>query len=81
MLESKAYMTYHAYANGEYDSKTKSTKRKLILIHLPNDEQISWKSSEEEDDDEVNVSKDNDDDGNDDDDVDKDDEMYDEISR
>ncbi|GKF77351.1 hypothetical protein Tco_0229821, partial [Tanacetum coccineum] len=37
------------------------------------DEQISWKSSEEEDDDEVNVSKDNDDDADNDDDVDKDD--------
>ncbi|GKE94323.1 hypothetical protein Tco_1579178, partial [Tanacetum coccineum] len=37
------------------------------------DEQISWKSSEEEDDDEVNVSKDNDDDADNDDDVDNDD--------
>ncbi|GJW31473.1 hypothetical protein Tco_0051505 [Tanacetum coccineum] len=162
MLESKAYMTYHAYATGEKTPKPKSTKKKadsesspktkltqaskgkriktvakgdkpakkkqsvtkskgltvlsevalteaeqiklatkrsLIQTHsshasgsgadegtgsIPgvpdvptyksDDEQISWKSSEEEDDDEVNVSKDNDDDGNDDDDVDKDDE-------
>ncbi|GJW10791.1 hypothetical protein Tco_1576618 [Tanacetum coccineum] len=156
MLESEAYMTYHAYATGEITPKPKSTKKKadsksspktkltqaskgnriktvakgdkptkkkqsvtkskgltvlsevalteaeqiklatkrsLIQTHsshasvsstdegtgsIPgvsdvptyksDDEQISWKSSEEEDDDEVNVSKDNDDD------VDKDDE-------
>ncbi|GJR47731.1 retrovirus-related pol polyprotein from transposon TNT 1-94 [Tanacetum coccineum] len=60
MLESEAYMTYHAYATGEKTPKLKSTKKK--------------KSSEEEDDDEVNVSKDNDDDADNDVDVDKDDE-------
>ncbi|GJW83836.1 hypothetical protein Tco_0156981 [Tanacetum coccineum] len=132
MLESKAYMTYHAYATGEKTLKPKSTKKKvdsesslktkltqaskgkknqdaeqvklatkrsLIQTHssqasgsgadegtgsIPgvpdvstyesDDEQISWKSSEEEDDDEVNMSKDNDDDADNDDDVDKDDE-------
>ncbi|GJR33921.1 hypothetical protein Tco_1209605 [Tanacetum coccineum] len=162
MLESEAYMTYHAYATGEKTPKPKSTKKKadsesspktkltqaskgkriktvakgdkpakkkqsvtkskgltvlsevalteaeqiklatkrsLIQTHsshasgsgadegtgsIPgvpdvptyksDDEQISWKSSEEEDDDEVNVSKDNDDDADNDDDVDKDDE-------
>ncbi|GKF10656.1 hypothetical protein Tco_0048582, partial [Tanacetum coccineum] len=45
-----------------------------VPTYKSNDEQISWKSSEEEDDDEVNVSKDNDDDADNDDDVDKDDE-------
>ncbi|GJR53957.1 hypothetical protein Tco_1404478 [Tanacetum coccineum] len=44
-----------------------------VPTYKSDDEQISWKSSEEEDDDEVNVSKDNDDDA-DNDDVDKDDE-------
>ncbi|GKA75496.1 hypothetical protein Tco_0781874 [Tanacetum coccineum] len=156
MLESEAYMTYHAYATGEKTPKPKSTKKKadsesspkmkltqaskgkriktvakgdkpskkkqsvtklkgltvlfevalteveqiklgtkrsLIQTHsshasgsgadegtgsIPgvpdvptyksDDEQISWKSSEEEDDDEVNVSKDNDDDADNDDD-------------
>ncbi|GKB93799.1 hypothetical protein Tco_0979936 [Tanacetum coccineum] len=160
MLESEAYMTYHAYATGEKTPKPKSTKKKansesslkmkltqsskgkriktvakgdkpakkkqsvtkskgltmlsevalteakqiklatkrsLIQTHsshtsgsgadegtgnIPgvpdvptyksDDEQISWKLSEEEDDDEVNISKDNDDVDNDDD-VDKDD--------
>ncbi|GJV13528.1 hypothetical protein Tco_1355069 [Tanacetum coccineum] len=162
MLESEAYMTYHAYATGEKTPKPKSikkkvdsksspktkltqaskgkriktiakgdkpakkkqsvtkskgltvlsevalteaeqiklaTKRSLIQTHsshasgsgadegtgsIPgvpdvptyesDDEQISWKSSEEDDDDEVNVSEDNDDDTDNDDDVDKDDE-------
>ncbi|GJX14252.1 hypothetical protein Tco_0206010 [Tanacetum coccineum] len=162
MLESEAYMTYHAYATGEKTPKPKSTKKKansesspktkltqaskgkriktitkgdkptkkkqsvtkskgltvlskvalteaekiklatkrsLIKTHsshasssgadegtrsIPgvpdvptyksNDEQISWKSSEEKDDNEVNVSKDNDDDADNDNDVDKDDE-------
>ncbi|GJR15713.1 hypothetical protein Tco_0798365 [Tanacetum coccineum] len=45
-----------------------------VPTYKSDDEQISWKSSEEEDDDEVNVSKDNDDDADNDDDVDKDDE-------
>ncbi|GJW53788.1 hypothetical protein Tco_0097873, partial [Tanacetum coccineum] len=44
-----------------------------VPTYESDDEQISWKSSEEDNDDEVNVSKDNDDDGNNDD-VDKDDE-------
>ncbi|GJX25468.1 hypothetical protein Tco_0231764 [Tanacetum coccineum] len=162
MLESKAYMTYHAYATGEKTPKLKSTKKKvdyesspktkltqaskgkriktvakgdkpakkkqsvtkskgltmlsevalteaeqiklatkrsLIQTHsshasgsgadegtgsIPgvldvptyesDDEQISWKSSEEDDDDEVNVSEDNDDDADNDDDVDNEDE-------
>ncbi|GJW86719.1 hypothetical protein Tco_0162059 [Tanacetum coccineum] len=161
MMESEAYITYHAYATGEktpkpkytkkkadsesspetkltqaskgkriktvakgdkpakkkqYVTKSKgltvlsevalteaeqiklATKRSLIQTHssyasgsgtnegtgsipgVPNvptyesdDEQISWKSSEEDNDDELNVSEDNDDDGNNDD-VDKDDE-------
>ncbi|GKE91331.1 hypothetical protein Tco_1572426, partial [Tanacetum coccineum] len=45
-----------------------------VPTYESDDEQISWKLSEEEDDDEVNVSKDNDDDAENDDDVDKDDE-------
>ncbi|GJV77188.1 hypothetical protein Tco_1508772 [Tanacetum coccineum] len=43
-----------------------------VPTYESDDEQISWKSSEEDDDDEVNVSEDDDDDN--DDDVDKDDE-------
>ncbi|GKB32805.1 hypothetical protein Tco_0872206, partial [Tanacetum coccineum] len=56
-----------------------------VPTYKSDDEQISWKSSEEEDDDEVNVSKDNADDADNDDDVDNDDEdddvdnQYDEI--
>ncbi|GKD89374.1 hypothetical protein Tco_1364881, partial [Tanacetum coccineum] len=56
----------------------KTSKALTLLSEVPNvptyesdDEQISWKSSEEDDDDEVNVSEDNDDDN--DDDIDKDD--------
>ncbi|GJR23213.1 hypothetical protein Tco_0971740, partial [Tanacetum coccineum] len=45
-----------------------------VPTYESDDEQISWKSSEEDDDDEVNVSEDNDDDTDNDDDVDKDDE-------
>ncbi|GKE81313.1 hypothetical protein Tco_1551313, partial [Tanacetum coccineum] len=45
-----------------------------VPTYKSDDEQISWKSTEEEDDDEVNVSKDNYDDADNDDDVDKDDE-------
>ncbi|GJU29381.1 hypothetical protein Tco_1172970 [Tanacetum coccineum] len=129
MLESEAYMTYHAYATGEKTPKPKSTKKKVdsesspktkltqaskgkrskriakcrsrqeeaicnkvksgsgadedtgIIPGVPDvptyesdDEQISWKSSEDDDDDEVNVSEDNDDDADNDDDVDKNDE-------
>ncbi|GKD01141.1 hypothetical protein Tco_1171415 [Tanacetum coccineum] len=49
-----------------------------VPTYESDDEQISWKSSEEDDDDEVNVSEENDNDNNDDDDdndddVDKDD--------
>ncbi|GJU96700.1 hypothetical protein Tco_1321456 [Tanacetum coccineum] len=43
-----------------------------VPTYESDDEQISWKSSEEDDDDEVNVSEDDDDDN--DDDIDKDDE-------
>ncbi|GKD52627.1 hypothetical protein Tco_1281603 [Tanacetum coccineum] len=130
MLESKAYMTYHAYATGEKTPKPKSTKKKAdsksspktnltqaskgkriktiakgdktcqeeaicnkiksglgadegtgsipgvpdVPTYESDDEQISWKLSEEDDDDEVNVSEENDDDTDNDDDVDKDDE-------
>ncbi|GJR99509.1 hypothetical protein Tco_0316018 [Tanacetum coccineum] len=35
MLESEAYMTYRAYVTGEKTPKPKTTKRKLILNHLP----------------------------------------------
>ncbi|GJZ68999.1 hypothetical protein Tco_0632549 [Tanacetum coccineum] len=45
-----------------------------VPTYKSDDEQISWKSSEEEDDDDVHVSKDNDDDADNDDDVNKDDE-------
>ncbi|GJT38836.1 hypothetical protein Tco_0938701 [Tanacetum coccineum] len=45
-----------------------------VPTYKSDDEQISWKSSEEEDDEEVNVSKDNDNDADNDDDIDKDDE-------
>ncbi|GKA36006.1 hypothetical protein Tco_0722497 [Tanacetum coccineum] len=158
MLESEAYMTYHAYATGEKTPKLKSTKKKAdsesspkmkltraskgkrikiiakgdkppkkkqsvtkskgltvlsevalteaeqiklatkrsliqtynshasgsgvdegtgsilgvpdVPTYKSDDEQISWKSSEEENDDEVNVSKDNDDYAENDDDAD-----------
>ncbi|GKC18209.1 hypothetical protein Tco_1014991, partial [Tanacetum coccineum] len=99
MLESEAYMTYHAYATGEKTPKPKSTKKKAdsessprrsllkllkekesrpgsgadegtgsipgvpdVPTYKSDDEQISWKSSEEEDDDEVNVNDANQDD-------------------
>ncbi|GJU49116.1 retrovirus-related pol polyprotein from transposon TNT 1-94 [Tanacetum coccineum] len=82
MLESKAYMTYHAYATGEKTPKPKSTKKKansksspkMKLTQASKGKRIKTKSSEEEDDEEVNVSKDNDDDVDNDDEVDKDDE-------
>ncbi|GKE13828.1 hypothetical protein Tco_1421405, partial [Tanacetum coccineum] len=45
-----------------------------VPTYESNDEQISWKSSEDDDDDEVNVSEDNDDDADNVDDVDKNDE-------
>ncbi|GJT50685.1 hypothetical protein Tco_0976842 [Tanacetum coccineum] len=45
-----------------------------VSTYESDDEQISWKSSEDDDDDEVNVSEDNNDDADNDDDVDKDDE-------
>ncbi|GKB32808.1 hypothetical protein Tco_0872209 [Tanacetum coccineum] len=170
MLESEAYMTYHAYATGEKTPKPKSTKKKAdfesspktklthaskgkriktkakgdkppkkkqsvtkskgltmlsevalteveqiklatkrsliqthsshasdsgtdegigsipgvpdVLTYKSDDEQISWKSSEEEDDDEVNVSKDNDDYADNDDDADnQDDEILDDANQ
>ncbi|GJX53271.1 hypothetical protein Tco_0281640 [Tanacetum coccineum] len=35
MLESNAYNTYYAFADGEQNSNTKSFERKLIQTHLP----------------------------------------------
>ncbi|GJW76460.1 hypothetical protein Tco_0138142 [Tanacetum coccineum] len=90
MLESKAYMTYHAYVTGEKTPKPKSIKKKADsksspktkLTQASKGKRIKTiakgdkpaKKNKEEDDDEVNVSKDNADDADNDDDVDNDDE-------
>ncbi|GKD64672.1 hypothetical protein Tco_1306780 [Tanacetum coccineum] len=126
MLESEAYMTYHAYATGEKTPKPKSTKKKANFESSPktkltqaskgkriktiakgdkpakkkqtvtkskgadegtgsipgvldvptyesDNDQISWKLSEEDDDDEVNASEEDDDDNRYDDDGNNDD--------
>ncbi|GKC54320.1 hypothetical protein Tco_1077065, partial [Tanacetum coccineum] len=62
--------THSSHANGSgADEGTGSIPGVLdVPTYESDDEQISWKSSEEDDDDEVNVSEDNDDDTDDNDD-------------
>ncbi|GJS53540.1 hypothetical protein Tco_0626902 [Tanacetum coccineum] len=68
--------THSSYASGSGADEGTSSIPGVpdVPTYKSNDEQISWKSSEEDDDNEVNVSKDNNDDADNDDDVDKDDE-------
>ncbi|GKF05889.1 hypothetical protein Tco_0036557 [Tanacetum coccineum] len=67
--------THSSHASGSgADEGTCSIPGVLdVPTYESDDEQISWKSSEEDDDDEVNVSEGNDDDADNDDDIDKDD--------
>ncbi|GJW33481.1 hypothetical protein Tco_0053513 [Tanacetum coccineum] len=84
MKESESYKTYYAFATGKVIPKPKyvrrSTKKKpeqaledsswvpYVPIYGSDEEQISWKSSDEEDeDDEANIGKDEDDNDHDDD--------------
>ncbi|GJR04124.1 hypothetical protein Tco_0527108 [Tanacetum coccineum] len=79
MKESKAYKTYHDLATGKVQPKPKYVRQSYRIksdeapkpspgvLDVPeygsDDEQLSWKSSDEEDDDdEANVGKDKDDD-------------------
>nr|GFC23394.1 hypothetical protein [Tanacetum cinerariifolium] len=73
MLESEAYKTYHSYATGEKIPKPKYVKKKGAdegicisprVLDVPtydsDDEQISWKSSDDEDDDDADSQGDDD---------------------
>ncbi|GJZ01083.1 hypothetical protein Tco_0519044 [Tanacetum coccineum] len=62
----------HASGSGADEGTSSIPGVPDVPTYESDDEQISWKSSEEDDDDEVNVSEDDDDDN--DDDIDKDDE-------
>ncbi|GJY64987.1 retrovirus-related pol polyprotein from transposon TNT 1-94 [Tanacetum coccineum] len=62
----------HACGSGAYEGTGSIPGVPDVPTYESDDEQISWKSSEEDDDDEVNMSEDDDDDN--DDDIDKDDE-------
>ncbi|GJX63622.1 hypothetical protein Tco_0296522 [Tanacetum coccineum] len=57
MLESEAYKTYHAYATGADEGTGVSLGVLDVPTYNSDDEQISWKSSDEDNDDEVNVMK------------------------
>ncbi|GJS17646.1 hypothetical protein Tco_0412118 [Tanacetum coccineum] len=60
MLESEAYKTYLAYATGAYEGTGSKRGVPDVSTYGFDDEQISWKSSDEEDDDEVGLNEDDD---------------------
>nr|GFD13342.1 hypothetical protein [Tanacetum cinerariifolium] len=65
MLDSEAYKTYHAYATSADERTGVSPGVPDVPIYDSDNEQISWKSSDDEDDDDADDQSDDDEDDDD----------------